>query len=87
MLTEKRRVIGLFGQPRLCSNELNMQIRKQIKFTAEIAIHFPGLEGLKKPIVWVFPEVVICSHCGKAQFVVPETQLRLLVTEKATGTE
>ena len=26
---------------------------KQSKFTAEIAIHFPGLKGLEKPIVWV----------------------------------
>ena len=24
--------------------------------TAKLAIHFPGLDGLDKPIVWVFPE-------------------------------
>jgi len=66
---------------------LTCRSEKQTKVTAEIVIHFPGQECLKKAIVWVFPEVVICSHCGKAQFVVPETQLRLLVTEKVAETE
>jgi hypothetical protein len=28
-------------------------------FDAEIAIHFPGLDGLSKPIVWVFPKVIV----------------------------
>jgi len=39
---------------------------KQSKFTAEIAIHFPGLSGLEKPIVWVFPKVFVCLNCGPA---------------------
>lgn len=60
---------------------------KQSKFTAGIAIHFPGLEGLKRPIIEVFSEVVVCPHCGKAQFVIPETQLHLLLTRKAAATE
>jgi hypothetical protein len=33
-------------------------------FNGEIAIHFPGLEGLSKPIVWVFPTVLVCLECG-----------------------
>ena len=40
-------------------------------FNGEVAIHFPGLEGLKEPIVWVFPKVVVCLSCGLAQFAVP----------------
>ena len=48
------------------------------KNTAEIAIHFPGLKNLNKPIVWVFPEIFICLDCGGARFVVPEAELRLL---------
>jgi hypothetical protein len=28
----------------------------QSAFNGEIAIHFPGLKGLDKPIVWVFPK-------------------------------
>ena len=57
------------------------------KFTAEIAIHFPGLKNLDKPIVWVFPELVMCLDCGIAQFSVPEAELRSLQkdSEAATG--
>ena len=58
---------------------------KQSKFTAEIAIHFPGLEGIDKPVVWVFPEVVVCLDCGTTEFVVPEAQLRLLAKGDAAA--
>jgi hypothetical protein len=51
---------------------------KQSKFTAEVAIHFPGLEGLNRPIVWVFPELFLCLNCGKAEFIVPNNDLRKL---------
>ncbi len=32
----------------------------QKKFSAEMAIHFLELENINKPVVWVFPEVVVC---------------------------
>ena len=48
------------------------------KFTGEIAIHFPGLKDLNKPVVWVFPEIFVCLDCGEARFVVPECELRSL---------
>lgn len=48
------------------------------EFIAEIAIHFPGLTGLDKPIVWVFPELFVCLNCGKSEFAIPEEKLRLL---------
>lgn len=48
------------------------------RFNGEVAIHFPGLEGLDQPIVWIFPELLICLECGTAQFEVPEQQLRML---------
>lgn len=51
-------------------------------FSAEVAIHFPGLEGLNKPIVWVFPKMVVCSKCGFAEFNVPEKELSVLVEGK-----
>jgi hypothetical protein len=47
-------------------------------FNGEIAIHFRDLEGLDKPIVWVFPQVVVCLHCGFTEFTVPETELQVL---------
>jgi hypothetical protein len=43
-----------------------------------MAIHFPGLKNIDKPIVWVFPEVVVCLDCGTAESAVPESELRLL---------
>jgi hypothetical protein len=49
-------------------------------FTAEIAIHFPGLKGLDKPIVWVFPKLLVCLDCGRAEFTVPDRELKVLQT-------
>jgi hypothetical protein len=57
----------------------------QSKFTAEIAIHFSGLKGLEKPIVWVFPELSVCLNCGIAEFAIPETELRVLAKGDTTA--
>jgi len=51
----------------------------QCTFNGEIAIHFPMLKGLDKPIVWVFPKLAICLHCGFTEFNVPERELKVLV--------
>ena len=48
-------------------------------FNAEVATHFPGLAGLDKPIVWAFPQVLVCLLCGFAEFTVPEEDLSVLV--------
>jgi hypothetical protein len=48
------------------------------KFTAEVAIHFPGPENLDQPAIFLFPKLSICLQCGKAEFAVPESELRLL---------
>jgi hypothetical protein len=50
------------------------------EFMAEVAIHFPGIVGLRKPIVWTFPKLLVCLECGDAEFSVPERELRVLVT-------
>ena len=49
-------------------------------FGGEVAIHFPGVEGLEKPIVWTFPQLLICLNCGHAQFTVPPPELTVLAT-------
>jgi len=49
-------------------------------FNAEILLHFPGLAGLNKPIVWVFPKVSVCLDCGSSQFIVSERELNVLRT-------
>jgi hypothetical protein len=41
-------------------------------------MHFPGLKGLDKPIVWVFPELKVCLDCGFSDFTVPERELCVL---------
>jgi hypothetical protein len=56
----------------------------QSKLTAEIAIHFPGLKSLDRPVVWVFPELAVCLDCGTAEFDVPEERLRFLAKDDAT---
>jgi len=45
------------------------------KFIGEMGIHTPGLQGINKPVVWVFPELIVCSDCGRAEFAVPENEL------------
>jgi hypothetical protein len=58
---------------------------QQKKFRAEIAIHWQGRENLEKPIVWVFPELLICPDCGVAEFSVSETELRTLTRKAAAA--
>ena len=36
--------------------------------SAEMGIHFLGLENIDKPVVWVFAEVVVCFNCAFAEF-------------------
>jgi len=54
---------------------------EQNQFEAEITIHFP--ESLNEP--WrapllVFPKLLICFQCGRAEFTVPEAELASLIT-------
>ena len=58
----------------------------QSKFTTEIAIHFPELNNIEKPVLWLFPEVVVCLNCGTAEFAVPEAELCLLAKGDAAAT-
>jgi hypothetical protein len=50
----------------------------QGSFNGEIAVHFPGLKGLDKPIVWMFPKLAVCLQCGFAEFAVPDEPLATL---------
>jgi hypothetical protein len=54
-------------------------------FTAEMGIHFPGLKNIDKPVVWVFPEIVVCLDCGLSEFTMPETELRQLAKDDAAA--
>ena len=57
----------------------------QRKFTGEIGIHFPGLKNIDKPVVWVFPEFIVCLECGVTEFAVQEAELRLLAKGDAAA--
>jgi hypothetical protein len=65
---------------------------KQHVFKADIPIVFPRIEDLGKPIVWVFPNLLVCLACGYTEFVVPGMELRVLrdnaqVNESELGTQ
>jgi len=55
------------------------------EFTAEVNIHFPGMKGLDKPTVWVFPQLFVCLDCGVAQFDVPDAELERLAERDSAG--
>lgn len=50
------------------------------EFNAEVAVHFPGREGLSKPLAFVFPKLLVCFDCGFTEFVVPRKELDVLAT-------
>lgn len=41
-------------------------------------LHFPGIDGLTKPLVWVFSRLEVCLSCGSTYFTIPDEQLNLL---------
>jgi hypothetical protein len=56
---------------------------RQSVFNGETAIHFRGLKGLEKPIVWMFPKLLVCLDCGVTEFTVPERELGVIVSGTA----
>ena len=64
---------------KLCQSE------NQRNLNGEIAIHFTGLKGRDKSIVWVFPQLLVCLDCGFTEFAIPETELRRLAESDAAG--
>jgi len=49
-------------------------------------MHFlGGLESLNKPLVWVFPKVVVCLDCGAAQFTIPDAEVKLIQENLENG--
>jgi hypothetical protein len=61
------------------------QSEYQSNFNGEIAIHFPGLKGLEKAVVFVFPKLLVCLSCGFTQFAIPEAELRRLAEEECNS--
>jgi hypothetical protein len=47
----------------------------QHKFIGEMGIRSPGLKNIEKPTVCVFPQLIVCLDCGRAELVVPKNEL------------
>ena len=75
-MTERIHSWGQFGSE--IESCASCQSENQKTFTSEMAVHFPGIEGLQKPIVWMYPKILVCLDCGIAQFIVPEKELEVL---------
>ena len=57
-------------------------LANQKKFTAEMGLHFRGLENIDKPTVWVFPEVIVNllflrPDCANSRRETPPRQVNL----------
>ena len=52
----------------------------QDEFKVEMNFHYPHGTSLNKPGVWVFTDVAVCLVCGFAEFIVPDVELRTLVS-------
>ena len=50
----------------------------QRKFAAEMSVHVLGVENVDKPVVWVFPKLLVCMHCGFTELTIAEDELHLL---------
>jgi hypothetical protein len=55
------------------------------RLRGEIAMRCPGLQNIDKPIVWLFPDIVVCTDRGIAEFAVPEEELRMLAKREAAA--
>jgi hypothetical protein len=71
--------VGLLFQSGVGMHYTSCGSVNQRKFSAKMRIHFPGLKNIDRPVVWVFPELVVRLNCDSAEFAVPEAELRVLV--------
>jgi hypothetical protein len=48
-----------------------------------MSVHVLGLENVGKPVVWVFPKLLVCMDCGFTELTIAEDELRLLGKDPA----
>jgi hypothetical protein len=58
---------------------------RQTTLNGEVAIRFPGLKGLDKTTVLVFPKLEVCLQCGLTLFTIAENELRRLVQDASAA--
>lgn len=59
--------------------------RRQAEFTAEINIHFRGVQNLDKPGILLGSKLLVCLDCGCSQFRTPEEELKQLASRVSSG--
>ena len=59
----------------------------QTTFAAEMSVHVLGLENVDKPVLLVFPRILVCLDCGFTELAMAEGELRLLGKGLATDVE
>lgn len=64
---------------------LSCHSSNQSVFPGELSIHFPGLEGLDRPTVWAFPQLLVCLDCGFTQFTLSSDQVRELKSDSRSN--
>ena len=57
----------------------------QNSLIAEMGLHIPGLKNLDRPVVWLFPKILVCVNCGFSEFFVPEDKLPFLEAEQRSA--
>lgn len=50
----------------------------QRAFSAEVNVHFPGIEGLTIPTLWLFPTILVCMDCGTSRFTIADAERKEL---------
>jgi hypothetical protein len=50
-------------------------------FPAEVNVHFPGIKNLRRPPLWVFPQLLISRDCGHVEFDLSNKELKRLNEE------
>lgn len=58
-------------------------LENQRKFAAEMSVHALGVANVDKPVVWVFPKLLVCMDCGFTELMIAEDELRLLGKDPA----
>jgi hypothetical protein len=62
----------------LAGVECSCSLKNQRKLNAEVALHVPGRKGLDTPLVWAFPELLVCLNCGLVVFALADAPLKEL---------
>jgi signal transduction histidine kinase len=71
------RLEGAFEQLRRFTADASHELRTPLTTIRSVG------KGLDKPIVWVYPKLLVCLECGFTEFTVPERELSVLVRGEA----